>query len=379
MNNRERGFTFKAPLNLPGWIIFTLAVVMLIEFCVPSLYAESVSACEGALVKSTYNRLSSDHLDWRLAQYVSENTYDEIKHDAGASAVIYGVPVGGNYSDFKKSIENRVNSLRTSLSHDQALNIMWTGLDPNSVTTYSACIQSLVMSTSGLHMAVKSATARDIALTLRWVPRGSDPGTISVSWTGIRTDIDGKQLPPNVTQGDTTIIVARPQVRRQLAVNANGVSDVVTIEPIPPPPPTVMPFAFALTAAGFTNKCSGRRQIPGTACGSEGVSIYEGATGPLTHASTINGKAGVPLSFRWDQCWVCQGQGIKGYPQNLGTISFGEGTTATIPEIAGVATVTYPLPGSYTVTVRVTATCIDVNKPDNPCGGQASVQINIAP
>jgi hypothetical protein len=35
---------------------------------------------------------------------------------------------------------------------------------------------------------------------------------------------------------------------------------------------------------------------------------------------------------------VCQGRGIKGYPENLGTMKFGEGT---IPEIAGIATLTY--------------------------------------
>jgi hypothetical protein len=76
------------------------------------------------------------------------------------------------------------------------------------------------------------------------------------------------------------------------------------------------------------------------------------------------------MSFRWDHCWVCQGQGIKNYPQNLGTITFGEGTMAALPEIAGIATVTYPVPGTYTVTVKINATCIDRNHPDNACGAR---------
>jgi hypothetical protein len=348
------------------WVTLMLVFFAVFQVEIRQVHAQGVSACDAALVKSTYNKFSSDHLDWRLAQYVSEQTYDEIKHDAGVNAVIYGVPVGASYGDFKKHVDDRVNSLRTSLTHDQAINVMWTGLDPNAVTAYSTCLQTVVLSSSGLHMVVRSATARDIALTLRWVPRGTDPRMINLTWSGLRTDIDGKALPHTITQGEQTVIVARPKARQQLAVNSSGLSDVITMEPIPPPPPAPKPFTYTLTAGGYASRCAGRGQVPGTACGTEGVAIYDGASG-------------VPLSFRWDQCWVCQGQGIKGYPANLGTIAFGDGTVATIPEINGIATVTYPFAGSYTVTVKVTATCIDVNKPDNPCGGQASVQINIAP
>jgi hypothetical protein len=59
-----------------------------------ALQAESRQPCEHALVMSTYNLKNEVSLDWRMAEFVSLNTYNEIKQTAGASAVIYGVPVG---------------------------------------------------------------------------------------------------------------------------------------------------------------------------------------------------------------------------------------------------------------------------------------------
>ena len=44
--------------------------------------------CDAALIVSTYNSFSSDHIDWRLATFVSETEWNTIKHDQGASAVI---------------------------------------------------------------------------------------------------------------------------------------------------------------------------------------------------------------------------------------------------------------------------------------------------
>ncbi len=341
--------------------------------------AESVAACEGALVKATYNRFSSEHLDWRLASYVNEKTYDEIKHDAGANTVIYGVPVGANYGDFKRRVEEKTNILKTSLTHDQAINVMWTGLDPNAPSGYATCLQTLVLSSFGLHSVVKSATTRDIAILLRWVPRGNDPRVLTLTWSGISTDEQGKALPRTLTAGEQVIIVARPKTQRQLAVNAAGFGDVITLEPMPPPPPQLKQFTYGLQAAGFAHRRAADKQIPGTACGEDGMGIYANGSGANTPTTVMNGKAGVPVVFRWDAGWICRGQGIQGYPQNLGTIDFGEGTRATVPEIFGIATATYPYPGSYAVTVTVNATCVDVGHPPNRCSRNATLQINIAP
>lgn len=158
-----------------GDIMRKLLLFLLIPLV--NFQAHAQGSCDKALVESTYNKFSSDHLDWRLASQVTRNTYDEIKHDAGANAVIYGFPVGATYDDFQKRVTESSNTINTSLTHDQALNIMWTGLDPNASSAYSACLQANVLESRGLHTVVKSATNHDITLILRWI-RGS--GTLSM-------------------------------------------------------------------------------------------------------------------------------------------------------------------------------------------------------
>jgi hypothetical protein len=77
-------------------------------------------SCSDALVRSAHSSIGSEYLDWRLASFVSENEYDEIKRAGRASAVIYGVPVGASYSDFQKRVNERTASYGESLTRDQA-------------------------------------------------------------------------------------------------------------------------------------------------------------------------------------------------------------------------------------------------------------------
>jgi hypothetical protein len=189
--------------------------------------------CEEALVRATYNHISSDHLDWRLALLVTQSEYDEIKHDAGANAVIYGIPVGATYDDFQKRIRTYQSSTNASLTHDQALNILWTGLDPNSPNAYSECLRTQVLSLGGLHLTVKSATASDIVLVATWRPEGKNaPLTIQPQWTWLNASTTN--LPKQLTSGQTTVVVQRPKQQKTLAVNYPGFGDSVTLDPLPP-------------------------------------------------------------------------------------------------------------------------------------------------
>jgi hypothetical protein len=197
-------------------------------------HGQDVSQCEGALVKTTYQKLTSEHVDLRLASLVTKEIYDEIRHDAGAHAVIYGVPVGANYDDFHKRVETELNQVSTSLTHDQSLNVLWTALDPNSVTAYSKCIEELG---DGLTMAVKSATKTDIAVLLRYVPRAGDKREIPLSWSGLTVDKNKRPLPTTLVQGKHTVIVSRPEQQEHLAVNSPGFTGSVILDPLPPPPP----------------------------------------------------------------------------------------------------------------------------------------------
>lgn len=158
--------------------VFAFAVVFS-----ASLMMRAQATCDTALVKSTYNSFSSDHLDWRLATFVSETEYNDIKHDQGASAVIYGIPVGESYGDYQRHVSEKIHDYHESLTRSQARNIMWTGLDESSPSDYAKCLEAQVFESPGLHIAVQSATASDIFILAKWTPQGpNSPTQIHPQW-----------------------------------------------------------------------------------------------------------------------------------------------------------------------------------------------------
>jgi hypothetical protein len=205
-----------------------------------NLQAQQV--CDAALVKSTYNSFVSDQMDWRLATLVSEKDYNEIKQEAGGNAVIYGIPVGANYSEFQSSLHQKLQTYNESLTRNQLRNILWTGLDPNSPSAYSDCLRAQVFASRGLHMAVKGATTTDISLLVRWNPQGADPANIPLTWNW--QGANAAPLPKSVQQGETTVVVSRPKQQRTLAVNYKGFSDSAVLEPLAklPPLPPIKPM-----------------------------------------------------------------------------------------------------------------------------------------
>lgn len=189
----------------------------------------AAGVCDSALIISTYNSFSSDHIDWRLATLVTEKEYDEIKHDEGVNAVIYGIPVGQNYSDFQKSVREKQKSYKESYVRDQLRNIQWTGLDPNGAGAYKKCLESEVLNGRGLHLAVKSATDNDVAVIVSWNPQLNDPPSITADWKWAEK---GKaDLQTHIQQGTTTVVIPRPKQVHTLAINFPGASDSIVIEP----------------------------------------------------------------------------------------------------------------------------------------------------
>jgi hypothetical protein len=196
--------------------------------------ANEAAGCSEALVLATYNRVQFDHEDWRVAQYVTEDEYNSIAHDAGASAVIYGVPIGANYSDFQKRISDRTDSYKESLTHDQATTIMWTGLDPNAANAYSECLKARVFNQPGFHIAVKAATRTQVSVVVGWTPTGPEArnATPEWSWEGAKF----ASLPKTVPSGTHIVILPRPDSQEMLAVNFGGHADSLVIDPLPKPP-----------------------------------------------------------------------------------------------------------------------------------------------
>jgi hypothetical protein len=120
-------------------------------------------------------------------------------------------------------------------------------------------------------------------------------------------------------------------------------------------------LAVELTGNTFVpNSKTNLHQISGCSCddGDPKVSFFTPDHKPINSLET---KAGQPATFLWDASYVCHLQGIKGYPANLGHMTF-DGTNAeTIPELYGTAKVTYAASSAdpHSVRVDVAATCYD--------------------
>jgi hypothetical protein len=219
---------------------------------------DSVQDCRYVLMMATYSRQDSHFLDWRLAAIVTRSEYEEAKKHASANAVIYGVPVGANYDDFKNNIQQMSTSVAKSLTESEINNVLWTGLDPSVAAIYSRCIDG-IQGVTGLSLRVDAATDRDITLFLRWTPQADQPSTIPITWEGLSVP-SSKHLPKTVTQGSgILIIVDRPKAEQELGVKWKGEGRHVTLTPLPetpPPAPTptpIKPTPKVIAAISFTS------------------------------------------------------------------------------------------------------------------------------
>lgn len=191
-----------------------------------------VSQCNAALIIDTYSLKTWRFKDWRLAKRVTKDTYKEIKRNASADAVIYGIPVGAEYEDFQKNIEHSASSHDESLTEAEATNILWTGLGMASSEAYKHCLDR-VTDSAGIRLTVNHATDNDVSINIRWAPLGGEP-KVQLKWSGgLATH---SALPKSAVTGSQTVVIGRPAKEQQLAVNVvgHGASNSIVLTPLVP-------------------------------------------------------------------------------------------------------------------------------------------------
>jgi hypothetical protein len=355
------------------------ALLVAFPFCLfiyPAL-GENPDKCDAALVVATYNKFQTKHVDWRLATLVTEAEWDKISHDAGVNAVIYGVPVGASYSDFHDRATQKLDSRQESLTQDEYLNILWTGLDNNSTNAYIQCLNSEVFTQDGLHLAVKKAGQVDVTILVHWLPVRSDPKTFTPIW-----DWDGpgkNKLPHTVNAGTATVVIPRPSVQKQLAINFNGASDSVVIEPtqVVAPPPAPDPNAPLVVKGSPVNidfQSKNRGQSSGCACGDLNITFP---------GSPYSARATEPFRFRYDASNMCRGQGFDRFRGTISwngnqTTNMGNANSAALPGIAGTVVTTFSKAGDYNVVADIKADCLDVSC-RNTCAATGNANVHIDP
>ncbi|RWD21769.1 MAG: hypothetical protein EOS22_28775 [Mesorhizobium sp.] len=194
--------------------------------------------CDTALVIATYSKVDFAYSDWRSARNVSQGQYDTIKQSAGANAVIYGVPMGADWSRFQQNIKTLSNNSNESLTKQSFTNIAWTGLDDNSLAAYQACLKEEAASQRrAVSIIPERATKNEVTFRVIYNPSGKMPNPIKVKWSGSAAK-RAKGLPKSLTADTQLITVRRPKPGgddEQLIVNAAaaGAGDVVVLTALP--------------------------------------------------------------------------------------------------------------------------------------------------
>jgi hypothetical protein len=195
----------------------------------PPAYAED---CSAALIVSTYRNVSERSFDYRLSQFVSESDYNQLRQNQSGNAVIYGVPVGMNYDEYREASRSMIRQSGESLSEHQMENVLWTGLNDNSLAAYRACL------TASRYGLLRS----QVELIVEYAPTTGGPPTLNLDWSGAPADVIA--LMPRTLEAHTPrhVIIPRPQGKDEFLLAANGaVSDAIHVTAYPSAPTTADP------------------------------------------------------------------------------------------------------------------------------------------
>lgn len=252
------------PYNRGGFV-----ALLLIAFVSPaSTWAANVSQCDNALVKESFSATSSVNTDFRLAELVSKETYDNLKSEFKGTTAIYGVPVGADYGEYKSNAQKMTSLTNSSLTEDVAHNVAWRGVDPNAVDGYKACLWAATASQEGLHLLARNATEDQVTVLVRWVPPTEGPRSIAVKWN-LKKDQITSNLPMVIHMNtEERVVIKRPTKTPFIVVvdNGKGRNDDLVVTPyIPAPalPPITPPFVEVKKIEAIAASCGA---IGGKAC-----------------------------------------------------------------------------------------------------------------
>lgn len=170
--------------------------------------------CAKGLITSSFNVEQFWKNDRRLSILVDRDVYDTAKSSMGVEAILYGVPLGANFDQYRSMAESLRSRYSETVTRQSAFSYQWSGLDAAVLNAYRDCLS--FNRGQGLTLSAGSATENDIELIVRWV-RGLGPAIVDVIWQGPDEII--KNLPSKVGDaGDVPHAIPRPQDEEVLLV-----------------------------------------------------------------------------------------------------------------------------------------------------------------
>lgn len=202
-----------------------------------------LAECDSALAKTSIAYSDSTRYDWRLSLLVTKDNYNEQKSSVGASAVIYGIPVGANYDEYSTNRSNFYSSHNESMSLSNSRSLAWEGLTDVNAKVYSDCISSMRNRAPGLYVTPDKATKDTVSLTIYYNAGPHDPNLIHLHFQDLGNVLPKNHL--NILRRNVAqpLVIIRPKSGTPiLAVSATTIDvngDSIEIPAYPPQPPAI--------------------------------------------------------------------------------------------------------------------------------------------
>jgi hypothetical protein len=104
------------------------------------MYVLAFQDCNDALVRNTVNQSTFSLSDLSIALNMSEGTWQQEQQALGVNAIIYGVPIGGSYNDFEKTVHTLAETLNIRDFAQYANSYASSRLDDNALQAYRDCL-----------------------------------------------------------------------------------------------------------------------------------------------------------------------------------------------------------------------------------------------
>jgi hypothetical protein len=209
----------KRPLSL---------VICGILVCFTSIEEANAEVCSDALVIDHLQSNSQYSRDYRFISSISESNWNSRKANFGAEALIGDLPIGGNYSDFRRRGNQRLGATSVADSVNISNSLIWSGLSDGAVEAYSNCLAKENKNNDSISLLPSKnndLTSDNIIIQIRWNKGHFSPSRAQLDWSSSDPELSVVDLPSSIGAGESlSFRVSRPSSGvRNLVVNASAI------------------------------------------------------------------------------------------------------------------------------------------------------------
>lgn len=207
-----------------------------------SVFAED---CSKALIPETTTISYDQVTSYSLAYSLSESAWQEAQQRFGASAIVYGIPLGASYSSYHTNAEQKAQSLNIQDFQHLAYAYATSGINYESLKAYKDCL----LRNGGLQLVAGKPVGASYTVWIIYFPSENARRHLTGQITAHKNLVQGdyESLQSQVKQLDfgqrvDYAVTLSPQSASQeatLDVRVGNVSRSLILPPLeaPPPPP----------------------------------------------------------------------------------------------------------------------------------------------